>query len=344
MRAAIVMMFCFLLASPRVFAKRKDDVVVMKNGDHLTGEIKKLERGLFYFSSSYTDFDIALNWAQVVRLESKDDFTVTLRSGPIHTGIIQVTAQPSGPEFTISSGDVTVRVSPIEVVAFRPVESSVWRQLTGSIDYGFSFTGGTNTTQSSLSGSIAYRAPRWSIQSNGSSVFNRQSGAAASGRNVLTSLYTKALTEKWYAGIVNELLNSKQQELALRANLGAGLGRYLFRTDRSQLGFLSGMLFGREKYSLELGDTRQINYAEALLQVSYLMYRFNKAQVDARAAVYPSLTVGGRIRTSAESSLKLDLIRNLYWRFSVYENYDSQPPVPAPKNDFGTSMAVGWSF
>jgi hypothetical protein len=343
-RAATVICSLFVVAASPVLAKRKDDIVIMRNGDHLTGEIKRLDRGQLYFSPSYTDYDVVLNWAQVERLESKDTFNVSLSSGQIHTGIIREQAQSQGSEFTISSGAVMVRVSPREVVAFRPVEDSAWDQLTGSIDYGFSFTGGSNSTQSSLSGDVGYRAERWSVQANGSSVFNRQSGAVASGRNVLSGLYTKALTERWYTGIVGGLLNSRQQELTLRATAGGGLGRFLFMTDRSRLAILSGMLFAREDYSLESGENPQVNNAEVLFQLEYQMYRFNKAQLEARSYVFPSLTALGRVRLGAESSLKFDLVRNLYWKFSIYENFDSRPPVPAPRNDFGASTSIGWSF
>ena len=47
---------------------------------------------------------------------------------------------------------------------------------------------------------------------------------------------------------------------------------------------------------------------------------------------------------STESSLKREIVRNFNLIFSVYENYDSQPPVRAPKNDFGTSTSIGWTF
>jgi hypothetical protein len=39
----------FLLAAP-LFARESTDVIVMKNGDHLTGEIKGLNAGVLYMS------------------------------------------------------------------------------------------------------------------------------------------------------------------------------------------------------------------------------------------------------------------------------------------------------
>jgi putative salt-induced outer membrane protein YdiY len=45
-----------------------------------------------------------------------------------------------------------------------------------------------------------------------------------------------------------------------------------------------------------------------------------------------------------DSDLTLEIVRNLYWKVSVYENYDTHPPETTPKNDFGTSTSLGWKF
>ena len=49
----VVCCFAILLYMAPSLAKRTDDVVVLKNGDHLTGEIKSLQRGELRFKSSY---------------------------------------------------------------------------------------------------------------------------------------------------------------------------------------------------------------------------------------------------------------------------------------------------
>ena len=66
-----------------VFAKRNDDVVVMKNGDRFTGEIKRLEEGKLIFSAPYMKDAVSLDWTQVDRLESKDQFNVYLMNGAV---------------------------------------------------------------------------------------------------------------------------------------------------------------------------------------------------------------------------------------------------------------------
>src|SRR5580704_3763871 len=72
-------------------AKQKDDVVVMKNGDKFTGEIKKLENGILYFKASYMMDSVQLDWARVDHVESKDQYFVFLTNGQRPKGAMETT-------------------------------------------------------------------------------------------------------------------------------------------------------------------------------------------------------------------------------------------------------------
>src|SRR3954449_13094170 len=86
-RVAVVTLILIFLG-PAASGKRNDDVVVMKNGDRFTGEIKGLEEGKLIFSAPYMKDAVSLDWTQVERLESKDQFNVYLTNGAVRTGFI----------------------------------------------------------------------------------------------------------------------------------------------------------------------------------------------------------------------------------------------------------------
>jgi hypothetical protein len=44
---------------------KRHDLVIMKNGDHLSGEVKRLENGLLYLDTDYVSDSIQLDWFQV---------------------------------------------------------------------------------------------------------------------------------------------------------------------------------------------------------------------------------------------------------------------------------------
>ncbi len=228
------------------------------------------------------------------------------------------------------------------MVAIVPVEDTFLKQLKGSVNYGFSFTNGTNATESNFSADVSYLSDAWRAQLNGSSVFNLQSGARTSGRNNFNFQYLKRISDNWFIGNTASLLTSDQQDLTLRTTAGGALGRDFISSGTAGMFVLAGVDFTREKYSL--GGIPTTNGAEGLFQVQFSKSTFKTFQINGQLAAYPSLTTLGRVRLSAQSSIQREVYRNLYLTFSVYENYDSEPPSKTPKNDFGTSTSVGWKF
>ena len=340
-RTAAVLALWSVASGLPLEAKRADDVLVMKGGDRFTGEIKKLENGILYFKADYMLESLQLDWARVERLESKDQYTVSIRGIKRTNGLIGV--EPGTPGFALQAGGAERRVPLADVIDIVPVEEVFWAQLAGSIDYGFSFTSGNNAAQSSLSAQVTYLAESWGVRMTGSSVFNSQNDAPRSGRNTLDFLYTKTLSEHWFAAATATLLNSEQQDLTLRTTGGGGIGRDFVKSGTTGLFALAGVVFSREQYSSFANGQLQ-KQAEALIQVRLFKSTFKTTEFNATLSAYPNLTTLGRVRLGTESYLKVELVKSLYWKLSVYENYDNRPPGNAPKNDFGTTTSLGWSF
>jgi hypothetical protein len=46
-----------------------------------------------------------------------------------------------------------------------------------------------------------------------------------------------------------------------------------------------------------------------------------------------------------DSNLQIELIKDFYWDFHLYENFDGRPAaVHAPRNDLGITTGLGWKF
>ena len=103
-------------------------------------------------------------------------------------------------------------------------------------------------------------------------------------------------------------------------------------------------MFSREKYSPEVGIEPGSTSVEALLGLNFLHFRFNLFDINTSLLVFPSLTTPGRIRAGSESSISWKFVRDFRWKLAVYENFDSHPPIAAPKNDFGVTTSIGWTF
>ena len=329
-----------------VLAKRKDDVVIMKNGDRFTGEIKGLQYGELIFKSDYMKDDVHLDWERVEVLESKDNFIVALSDGQRITGVIKRAKGEADnkQEFTISTADSTLEVSPPSVIKIDQREASFWNQLTGSIDYGFSFASGNNSANSSLGGQVAFDTAKNSVSVSTTSQFDAQKNAENTNRFTFDSQYGRSITTNWVAAGLFSLLKSNQQDLKLRSTYGAGLGRRLIQTDKTNLLALGGLAYSHESYVPQPGVKPILNNAEVLLGMKFSTFRFKTLNINSQAFLFPSLTESGRFRLSTQSNLRIELVRNFYWNFQLYENYDTHPPINAPKNDLGLTTSLGWTF
>ena len=67
-----IVLSAILLAAWPLTAREKTDVLVMKNGDRLTCEIKSLSADVLYISLDYALGTVSINWFEVDHLESNN--------------------------------------------------------------------------------------------------------------------------------------------------------------------------------------------------------------------------------------------------------------------------------
>jgi putative salt-induced outer membrane protein YdiY len=338
-----VILFLMLVSS--TYAKNDDDVVVLKNGDRITGEIKGLQRGEFKIKADYMAEAVRLDWTKIERIESKSTFIISLVDGKLFTSGMRLMASNSNhaPNFIIGPSDSALRVQQLDVIRILPVDPGFWKRLEGSIDFGFSFTSGNDQYQTGLTATTTYRTGDHSFTASIDSAFSGQREGTSITRREFTFDYRKQLTPRYFAGGFFDLLQSDQQSLDLRTSIGGLLGRNLRQTESSRISVFGGVLGTREKYSTVLEKPESTN-ADALAGVELNIFHFKATDIRSRFSLFPSLTTPGRMRMQTTSDLQVKIVKDLYWGFHLYENFDSKPPVRADKNDFSISTSLGWKF
>ena len=340
----VLLLMLFLGAIP-AHAKRKDDVVTLKNGDRLTGEIKGLQRGELTFKADYMAEAVNLDWARVERLESKDKYQIYLVNGQLYTDFLSLgpSSATVTDNFLIGLNQPSFRVKQMEVLRIAPVEARFRKQLEGSIDLGFSFDSGDDQYQAQLAASVSYRRGDHSVAAGIASDFTGQTEGNHSARNQFNLEYRKQLSPKWYVGGLFDLLRSDQQSLNLRTTTAALVGRNILQTEHTRFAFFGGLAGTRENYSATVGQPKTVN-ADAMAGFDFTTFRFKTIDINSRFASYPSITTPGRTRFQATSDLRIEVFKDIFWGFHLYENFDSKPPVRADKNDLGVSTSLGWKF
>src|SRR5271155_5574273 len=143
-------------------AKRKD-VVVMINGDHFTGQVKRLQNGLLFVETDYVSGNIGLDWNQVQSVQSTAIYRIVLNNGQRLEGKIEKQSGENGKaeDFLIREATEEVQVPSVAIVSIDTKKPTFWRELQGAIDFGYSFTSGNSQTTFNADTSAAYQTPGW---------------------------------------------------------------------------------------------------------------------------------------------------------------------------------------
>src|ERR1044072_2377355 len=212
-RFIVLVLVALVVYAAPARAKSKDDVVVLKNGDRMTGEIKKLQRGELIFKASYMADAVRLDWSKVARLESKDKYLIILTDGRLFTDNLRLSppGAAAADNFLIGAEQNAFKTEQMEVLRITPVEAGFFRQLEGTMDFGLSFTSGNDQYQTDFSSSVTYRKGIHPLTGRLDSTFSGQTEGSSSARNQFTLDYRRQLSPRWYAGGIFDLLRSDQQ-------------------------------------------------------------------------------------------------------------------------------------
>jgi putative salt-induced outer membrane protein YdiY len=348
-RTFAVIVGAAIFFSSCAFGREKTDVLVMKNGDRITCEVKKLEGGVLLVELDYADGAVSIDWLKVSRLESASLFLVYLQDGSIYSGrMITMEALPAAPvrvEIQPEPDQKAVIVDRTSIVQLTQTSESLLHRFSGSLTIGALYSKGNNATQYSFGSDVDYRQTRWGGRVRYNSNLSSNTGAPTSTRNQLDATADRLLPWKnyFFAGMAG-LLQSSVQGIQRQTDLGIGVGRYLRNTNRLRFSVVGGVGWQRTNYVPEAGRQTSPDLAVALFTSNLEAFSFKKTRLDVDVNLVPALTELGRFRSSANASYYLKLFGKVDWNLSFYGNWDNQPPVALPGSDYGTSTGLSWTF
>jgi len=346
----VSLIFLFLMFGGVCFARPKKDVIQFTNGDRITCEIIKLEKGYLYVKLEYADGTVAMDWSKIVRLESPQNFVVADKDGKRYTGSLRSEAEGKAPEeleqlkVQVTGASSSQVVPAKEVVEIDRTDTSFLQNLHGGLDVGLNYSKQQSRTQYNFDSNAIFQRTKWSASANYQSSFSG-GGNVSDLRNSVGLDVTRQLLSprNFYAGLA-DFLQSEEQQLQLRTTLGGAVGHVFSYTNNSFIAAYGGADWNRERYSSEATVDRTGDTAEAIIGTQVNFFRFKTTNILADARVYPSLTDLGRVRFDLNTSVKLRVAKDLYWRIGYYLNFDSRPPQSLPKTDYGSTSSLGWTF
>ena len=339
-----VILSCVLFISTPLFARNSTDVIVMKNGDHLTGEIKGLNAGVLYMSMEYILGTSSVQWSKVARLESKQLFFVKTEDGSVYTGTLNTTDTSGGRpmEITVVETSRTKVLESPRIVQMDTTSKRFFERFNGDIDTGIIYSKGNESTQYSLASQLKYPRERWAAGASFNSTLSASTGAAASTRNqVDLDVYRLLRWDNWfYQGLVG-FLQSSEQGIKRQSTFGAGAGRYLKNSNLARISVLAGFAGQNTEYQ---GNIASQNLASGLIASNLQFFHFNKTNGNLTAALMPTIAGPNRVKFTLNATYYVKLTGNLSWNASFYGNWDSRPPPGLSGSDYGSSSGLSWTF
>ncbi len=223
------------------------DIVKLKNGDELNGEIKNLNKSILTIETDYSDTDFAIDWKEVVKINSIRNFSIFLSTREKIFGTIKYSdkegyAMVFGEEFPEQEIELD------RIVMASPIKDSFKDRFKASISAGLTLTKANNSKQFSLRTSSAYMAKNWKVSAYYNQVNGVQDDAASIRRMDAGTNFNYLFYKNWFGAIYAEFLSNTEQEIHLRSTQTLAIGNLLVRNNTLYLSGSGGISFNREDY------------------------------------------------------------------------------------------------
>jgi hypothetical protein len=320
---------------------QKTDVVILNNGDKITGEVKYLKVGILTYSTDNME-TVSIQWDKIKSIETKNFFEVEVVEGRVYFGSIE----PSDEEGMLIVKGITLdsKLFMKYIVRINRIKESFWDILDGYIKFGFSFTKASQIGQISLGGNAKYRTKIHLSELSLNSVITTTEKEPTSSKNDLSFSYQLNLANEWFAAGIAALQENTELGIKLRTSLGAGIGNNLIQSQKQWFYTVAGISVNKETKTDQEKPTYNI---EGLINAQYQLFKYDhpKANLLTYIYVYPSLNDLGRYRFNYNVEVSWEIFLDFYWDLTFYFEYDNSPQTESStQSDYRVDTSIKFEF
>lgn len=326
------------------------DVITLKDGSVIHGEVIEMTGGLLVIKNALAADPIKVKWSEVSKIAVSHPIPFHLKEGTILNGTVEegdpgtmrVKAGPSGDIMTVPMDAVT-QVNPV-------IQSPVI--YTGSINAGYSqSTGNSSLRNISVVGDLVARSEQLRLTLLGRYVYGDNSGSLqvrnARGTIKLDFFITKRFF--WFASAYVE--NDFLQNLKLRTAIASGPGyQFIERGDLN--GIFKDMTFYAEAgptYFNEDYRDNSVTDDRASFRARVAM-KWDWPLFDGRVTLYhhneifPSVQNASDFFFTMDNGVRMKIFAGLASGFQVTTRYNNRPPTGTGDTDNLYLLTLGYAF
>lgn len=318
----------------------RTDIVILENGDYITGDVKRLEYAKLRLKTDAMD-NVYINWEDIVYIKTTENFRVEMQDGRFLFGIVHT--DTSNNMLIVGTDTLRGTVEPGRVVGIVPIKEGFWQILDISADLGFSYTKASDIGQLSFSADFNHRTFTYQRRLKFSSILTSEKEKKATQNHNYEFTVTRLLRKNWFLNWATGAQKNTELDLALRLSLGMTGGKKIIHNNLNDLNTSFG-LQGTKEWAISTKG--MVNNLEGVVALSYRRFRYitPKQDINITLNLYPNFTTWGRYRMDFETKIKWEIITDLFLSLTVIDNFDNKVKAEqGSDNDYSVSISIGWT-
>ena len=338
---SFILTIALLLSAPTASMAAKTDVVLLINGNTITGEIKSLEFGSLRYSTDSMG-TVSIDWEDIVSITTKQTLQVEVSDGTRYFGRLDSAEDRFEIKVITLSDEVDLHTSRIVRMIPIDAEESFLERLDGSFALGFDSEKSSDVTTLRTTADINYRTRQYLVGLQATVNNTTQAEDETRNRTNIRGNYQRFRDNRWFTDWFTGWERHDELGIQSRVSGGGALGRYLVQNNRNQLSLTGGLNITSTDFT---GDDPSTETVEGRIQVRYLHRNLDpEAKITFTTNIFPLLEDLRQYRAESELIFRREFVEDLFFDITLSHSYTTNPPTDANKTDYTLTTSIGYSW
>ena len=325
-----------LISLPRVLHA---DQVIMKNGDRLTGKVRKKTRDSLRFKTPYAEL-IIIQWDLVQSIQTDSPVNVVLDDGSEHL-ITAVSVNEGSVDIFLAKDGARQTFSGVKVFAIRKTKRKPFSQNFGRINLALKSNRGNGDTDNfDVDFDTTYQTRQYRFRTHGEWEVDTVNERDKKRKWSLDTGLDWFLRKKHFSSLRLNLEQNTITGLDLRSEIGPFYGYQFIQSERFNLLMEAGLFWTEEDTS----DGQDDGYTAPAWHIDFDRY-FNGTWLQIYHNQTGSVRTGsGRILLDSSTGFRLPIMSGFLLSLKFKTEYNSEPTGEADSTEKTYRMKLGYRW